>query len=150
MNKLFLFIAFIFTGLTAGYTQERSATALSIGGEFGFPAGAASSVYGSVLGASVKLELPVAKSNFHVDITSGYSIFLTKFNYGGPYSSSLYVPVEVGAGYYFSKIGYVEGDLGFSADVTGNYTSSSMAFIYSPLSVFRRRCISINPLSISG
>jgi hypothetical protein len=133
MNKFLLFIAFIFAAVTGGYAQTNAIPELSIGGEFGFPTGQASAVYGTVLGGSVKLEVPVSKSNFHLAFTTGYSIFLTKFNYPGVYTSSLYVPVEAGARYYFSKIGYAEGDVGFSADLTGNYTPEKTAFIYSPI-----------------
>ncbi len=126
-------MGFIFAAVTGCFAQTNPTPELSIGGEFGFPTGQASSIYGTVLGGSAKLELPVAKSNFRIAITTGYSIFLTKFNYPGTYTSSLYVPVEAGARYYFSKIGYAEGDLGFSADLTGNYSTEKTAFIYSPV-----------------
>jgi len=133
MNKFLLFIVFIFAMATGGYAQTNTQMHLSIGGEFGFPTGQASSVYGTVLGGSLKLEVPVSKSNFNIAFTTGYSIFLTRFNYPGTYTSSLYVPVEAGGRYYFSKIGYFEADLGFSAGLTGNYTPGSLAFIYSPV-----------------
>jgi len=133
MNKFLLFIAFIFTGISCCLAQAGTGPHLSIGGEFGFPTGQASSAYGSVLGGSAKLEIPVAKSNFSLAITTGYSIYLTKFNYAGIYKSALYVPVEVGGRYYFSRIGYAEGDIGFSSDLTGNYSSSKTALIYSPV-----------------
>jgi len=133
MNKILLFTAFIFAGITSCFAQAGSGPHLSIGGEFGFPAGQASSAYGSVLGGSAKLEVPVAKSNFSIAVTTGYSIYLTKFNYAGIYKSSFYVPVEIGGRYYFTRIGYFEGDVGFSSDLTGNYSSSKTALIYSPV-----------------
>jgi hypothetical protein len=145
MNKLLLLVIFLTTVASGAFAQTNAtppakpvypptvpSTQLSIGGEFGFPAGAASSVYGSVLGASVKLEVPVSKSAFNVIVSAGYSFFLTKFNYPGIYKSALYVPIEVGGKYYFSKIGFVEGDLGLSENVNGNYPGEKTAFVYAP------------------
>lgn len=133
MNKLLLVTVLVFAGIRGCFAQVGPGAHLSLGGEFGFPTGQASSAYGSVLGGSAKLEVPVAKSDFSLTVTTGYSIYLTKFNYAGIYKTSLYVPVEVGGRYYFSRIGYAEGDIGFSSDLTGNYSSSKTALIYSPV-----------------
>ncbi len=133
MNKFLLFTAFVFAGITGCFAQTGPGPHLSFGGEFGFPTGQASSAYGSVLGGSAKLELPVSASKFSIAVTTGYSIYLTKFNYAGIYKTSFYVPVEVGGRYYFSRIGYAEGDVGFSSNLSGNYSSSKTALIYSPV-----------------
>jgi hypothetical protein len=145
MNKLLFFIIFL-VAIASHCLAQTNSTApakpvtvpdtrpqLSIGGEFGFPTGEASSVYGTVLGGSIKLELPVAASEFSITFTTGYSIFLTKFNYPGVYTTSVFIPVEAGGKYYFSKIGYVEGDLGLSANVAGNYTATKDAFMFAPV-----------------
>ena len=110
--------------------QTNTKPQLSIGGEFGFPTGQASTIFGSVLGASVKLELPMFDPHFNMTVTAGYSYFLTRFYYSGPVKSSLYTPVEAGGKYYFSKLGYIEGDLGFAAIIKGNYSPSD--FIFAP------------------
>jgi hypothetical protein len=116
------------TSVPSKYTPQ-----LSIGGEFGVPTGDANQIYGKVIGASVKLELPVSTSPFSFVITTGISSFLLKFDYTGVFNNATYVPLEAGGKYYFSKIGYFEGDLGLSSNITGNYSTSKNAFIYSPV-----------------
>lgn len=116
------------TSVSSKYTPQ-----LSIGGEFGVPTGDANQIYGKVIGASVKLELPVSASPFSFVITTGISSFLLKFNYAGVFNNATYAPLEAGGKYYFSKIGYFEGDLGLSSNISGNYSTSKNAFIYSPV-----------------
>jgi hypothetical protein len=120
---------------TAGscLAQSKSSTQLSIGAEFGVPVGQASEIYGKVLGASLKLEVPVSKSPFSIVITSGISTFLVKFDYTGILDNASYIPVEAGGKYYFSKMGYVEADLGVSNNINSNYTAEKTAFMYSPV-----------------
>jgi len=133
MNKILLFVIVLSGTVFSGYAQTKSAPQLSIGGELGLPTGQASQVYGSVLGASVKLELPVAASKFSFVISAGLSDYLLKFNYAGTFNNAVYVPVEAGGKYYFSRIGYFEGDIGLSANVNGNYSADKNAFIYAPI-----------------
>src|ERR1700694_6031567 len=115
MGKILLFII-VFGGITFSSLAQTKPTLqkpvsskytpqLSIGGEFGFPIGQASQNYGSVLGASVKLELPVPATRFSFVITSGISSFLVHFNNPKNLNNETYVPVEGGGKYYFSKIG---------------------------------------------
>jgi hypothetical protein len=145
MNKFLLFL--IASGLIVfnSYAQTKSPVQLSIGGEFGFPTGQTSSTFGSAIGASAKLELPDSALSFNFVITTGISDFLVKYYYTGPSVKVLFItPVEVGAKYYFSKIGYIEGDLGVASDnytyqtVDANGTAATKkvtntAFIYSPV-----------------
>ena len=145
MNKFLLSILLLTTVASGAFAQTNAtppakpvypptvpSTQLSIGGEFGFPTGTASSVYGTVFGASLKLEVPVSQSAFNIVAGVGYSFFLPKFEYTGTIKTALYVPVEVGGKYYFGKITFVEGDLGLSENVNGNYSASRSAFIYAP------------------
>jgi len=113
--------------------QKKYVPQLSIGADLGLPTGDASQIYGSVLGASVKLELPVPASQFSFVLTSGMSNFLVKFNYAGALSNASYIPLEAGGKYYFSKIGYFEADLGLSSNINSNYTAAKNAFMYSPV-----------------
>ncbi len=143
MGKILLFII-VFSGTAFSSLAQTKPTAatpvsskytpqLSIGGEFGVPTGDANQIYGKVIGASVKLELPVSASPFSFVITTGISSFLLKFNYAGVFNNATYAPLEAGGKYYFSKIGYFEGDFGLSSNISGNYSTSKNAFIYSPV-----------------
>ena len=101
-------------------------------------------MYGSAIGVSAKLELPVSASPFSVVITTGLSYFLNRYYYSGPLRNGTFItPIEAGGKYYFTKIGYFEGDFGVSAD---NYVLTLLdngspvrtkfentAFIYSPI-----------------
>jgi hypothetical protein len=133
VNKILLFIILFIVIALGGLAQTKSTTQLSIGGEFGVPVGQASEVYGKVLGASLKFEVPVSKSPFSIVVTSGISSFLVKFDYTGILNNASYIPVEAGGKYYFSKIGYFEADFGVSNNINTNYTAGKTAFIYSPV-----------------
>jgi len=141
MNKfLLLIVAFSFI-VSSGFAQTRSATQLSIGGELGFPVGQIASVYGTVLGASAKLEIPIFESRAFFTVTGGISDYLVKLDYVNPVNAGIktnippltYIPFEIGGKYYFSKIGYVEGDIGVSNNINSNYSAAKTAFIYSPV-----------------
>jgi hypothetical protein len=132
--KKFLLFAIVLSGtIFSGFAQTKSISELSIGGEFGIPVGEVSHFYGTVAGASLKLEIPVSVKSLSVTLTGGLSEFLDGLDYNGPVKSSLFAPLELGGKYYFSKIAYVEGDAGISYDINGNYASSKTAFIYSPI-----------------
>jgi len=133
MNKILLFVVLLAGSIFSSHAQTKPVAQLSIGGEFGLPTGQASQVYGSTVGASVKLELPVSASKFSFVIAGGISDYLVNVNYTGTLEAATYIPVEVGGKYYFSSIGYFEGDLGLSTDVNGNYSAEKNAFIYAPI-----------------
>jgi hypothetical protein len=133
MNKILLFVLVLAGSIFSSYAQTQPGPQLSIGGEFGLPTGQASQVYGAVVGASVKLELPVSSSRFSFVITGGISDYLLNFNYTGIFNNATYIPVEVGGKYYFSRLGYFEADFGLSSDVNSNYSSAKNAFIYAPI-----------------
>lgn len=114
------------------FGQTASTAKLSFGVDAGIPVGQGGNVYSSVLGASVKLELPVPSSSFNVTVTSGFSDFMVKNTYSGYIGNATYVPVEVGGKVYFGNVAYFEGDLGASINVNSNYSASKAAFMYAP------------------
>ncbi|WP_428330199.1 hypothetical protein [Mucilaginibacter sp.] len=132
MKKILL--ALFITAATVFYAaaQSKVTPQLSFAFEAGLPTGQASSVYNAIFGGSVKAEFPVKTSQFSITATAGYSSFLVKTIYSGYITNGNYVPIELGGKYFFSKIGYVEGDAGTSINVNGNYTGTSTAFIYAP------------------
>jgi len=133
MNKILLFI-FLLNGIAfSGLGQTKPGSQLSIGGEFGFPAGKAASVYGSAVGGSVKLELPVSQAPFYFTLTGGITDYLVKLTFTGTANPAAYIPVEAGGKFYFSKISYVEGDFGYSASISSGYTGPKNAFIFAPI-----------------
>ena len=157
MNKNLLFVMLLVTIGSGAFAQTNSTPpvkvvskakpvsqattkpALSIAGEFGIPTGAASHVYGSVVGGSLKLELPVAKTPLSVVFTGGISSFLVSNDYRGVLSNASYLTFEGGGKYYFSRIGYVEADLGISNNINSNYVNVNNdsnaargALIYAP------------------
>jgi hypothetical protein len=145
MNKILLFLITSSLIAFSSYAQTKSPVQLSIGGEFGLPTGQTSNVFGSAIGVSAKLELPVSASAFNFVITTGISDFLVKYYYTGPSVTVIFItPIEVGGKYYFSKIGYIEGDLGVASDnynyqvldadgTVATKKVTNAAFIYSPV-----------------
>ena len=127
-------IIFIICSLGA-FAQVTMKPHISVGGEYGLTTGNLSSSYGSVIGASAKLEVPLASPKFNLTATVGFTGYLVRLDYNGPINltAEKFIPVELGARYYFSNIAYLEGDAGFSQNINSNYTGSSTAFIYSPI-----------------
>jgi hypothetical protein len=132
--KLFLIaLVFCVAAVSTVFAQTNPYPHMSLGVEYGLPVGDAASVYGTVLGASAKAEFPVAKSAFNITLTAGLSDYLVKLDYQGTLKNATYVPLELGGKYFFSRIGYVEGDLGASINVNSNYSAARTAFIYAPV-----------------
>jgi hypothetical protein len=133
--KKVLYLLTILIGVSlSGFSQTKDTVKLSIGGEFGLPGGPASSFYGTVIGVSLKLEVPVHSNELYVTGTVGFSDFLAQLDYRGTAKipGASYAPLEIGGKYYFAKHIYFEGDAGVSFN-TGNYGASSAAFIYAPV-----------------
>lgn len=108
---------------------------LSFGFEFGEPLGQASDIYGTVFGGSVKLEVPVAPK-FFVTLTGGFTEYAVKLDYRGSLLNlkpAGFVPVELGGRYYFSRLIYVEGDLGASFNTSSYFPTSKTGFVYAPV-----------------
>ncbi|ASU33259.1 hypothetical protein [Mucilaginibacter xinganensis] len=135
MKKIILpLVVFIIWGIN-GFAQVSMKPHISIGGEYGLTTGNLSNYYGSVAGGSVKVELPVSSPLFNLTATVGFTGYLVRLDYDGPLSlnTQKFIPIELGARYYFSRISYFEADAGISQNINSNYTGSSSAFIYSPV-----------------
>jgi len=133
-RTLLLVIAVLMCSL-GGFAQVTMKTHLSLGVEYGLTTGSLSDFYGSVIGTSVKIEVPVGSPDFNLTGTIGYTAYLVRLDYQGPLilNAEKFIPVEIGAKYYFTKIAYFEGDAGISQNVQSNFTGSKSAFIYSPM-----------------
>lgn len=132
MKKITFVLALLLGTVFYSFGQTGSTTKLSIGADLGLPVGDANTVYSGVIGASLKLEIPIAPTAF-VTVTSGFSDFMVKNTYSAYIKDGTYVPVEVGGKFYFDNTFYFEGDLGASFNVNGNYTGPKAAFIYAPM-----------------
>jgi hypothetical protein len=143
MNKFLATV--IFLGFFAGIANAQTKAApqppaplptgpqLSFGGEFGFPITSSSNqIYGSVFGASAKLELPFS-SMAYFTLTAGISEYVIRLDYQGPGDPATFIPLEAGAKFYFSRIGYVEGDAGVSLCPTSTYAGTKNAFVFAPI-----------------
>jgi hypothetical protein len=102
----------------------------SIGAEGGLPIGDISSAFGSVIGGSIKYEIPTIPRAF-LTISAGYTAFLTKSDLKvfGASSSANFIPLKAGAKYYTEGNFFIEGQLGI---VFSTEDSSSHEFIFSP------------------
>jgi hypothetical protein len=133
MKFILLFTTVLFLGTVSCLAQTKTNSQLSLGVEYGVPVGSATDFYGTVLGASAKLELPVQDSPLRITVTAGLTSYIVRLDENIAVDNLVYAPVEVGAKYYFSKIGYFEGDLGASANLNSNSPGSRVGFIYAPI-----------------
>ena len=135
--KKFLFALVVLAGTalnsiaqTGSASGQSNTGKLSIGLDAGLPVGDASTVFGSVIGGSLKFEQPIA-TNAYFTISAGYSAFLTKSRFKdlGAQSSFGFVPLKAGLKYYTETGLFVEGQLGV---VFSTESGGSSAFVYSP------------------
>lgn len=133
MKKILLSLVLLTSTFISSFGQTQKTPSLSFAADFGIPVGDANIVYAGVIGASIKLELPVTPSSFNVTVTSGFSDFIVKNMYNTYINNGTYVPLELGGKFYFDKTVYFEGDLGASFDVNSNYSGPKAAFIFAPM-----------------
>jgi len=134
--KFFLFALLLAGTALNSVAQTRPASGqsnvgqISIGLDAGLPVGDASTVFGSVIGGSLKFEQPIA-TNAYFTISAGYSAYLTKsrFKDVGLQSSFGFIPLKAGFKYYTEPGLFVEGQLGV---VFSTESGGSSAFVYSP------------------
>jgi len=131
MKKILLALFIIgFTAMQSfAQSRGRSDGKFSIGFEAGLPTGDAHHLFGSVLGGSLKYELPIDRSTWFT-ISAGYNSFQPKGVYndiGGPAINA--IPLKVGVKYYFDRSFFAEGQIG-AAFFTG--AADGTAFAYSP------------------
>ncbi len=141
MIKTLLFVFFISCTALGAFAQTKSLPQLSFGADYGLPGGSATGIYGTAIGGSAKLELPVSHSKFNFVLTTGISEYILKFYYSGTaQNATMITPLEVGGKYYFSKIGYVEADFGLAVDRYSEFLPNepnavnvtNNGFVYSP------------------
>ncbi|WP_462264253.1 hypothetical protein [Mucilaginibacter sp.] len=142
MKKLLLAIVATFS-ITCAVAQKNTLK-LSIGPDAGIPIGEGHDYFDFAIGGTLKLEVPVNASPFHITITSGYNRFIGK-KYTTYYSSYYvpneyankripgagFIPVKLGTKYYFSNGLYFEGEYGTSIH-TGDGEDHPFAFVYAP------------------
>jgi hypothetical protein len=141
MNKVLLFIFLLSGASLTGIAQTKPLSQLSIGVEMGDPVGSIATVYGTAIGASVKFEAPLSNPRFLFTITAGITDYIVKLDYVAPANAGVktyippltYIPIEIGGKYYFSKISYVEGDVGLSTNINKQIINSKQALIFSPI-----------------
>ena len=96
-RTLLLLIAVLMCSL-GGFAQVTMKTHLSLGVEYGLTTGSLSDFYGSVIGTSVKIEVPVGSPDFNLTGTIGYTAYLVRLDYQGPLilNAEKFIPVEIG------------------------------------------------------
>lgn len=145
MKKIILILLLV-AGIAMGsFAQTGNTPKLSIGADLGLPTGQAAELYSSVIGASVKLELPISNTNLKFMVNAGYSNFMVKSEYNNSnLLNASYTQIEAGARYYFIPMLYAEGDFGVSVNVNSNYSAQRVGLAYDPT-------IGVNlPVSKSG
>ncbi|HTE01206.1 MAG TPA: hypothetical protein VK668_18095 [Mucilaginibacter sp.] len=118
------------TTTTTAASPATGGAKFSIGAEAGLPLGDASEVFSTVIGGSLKLELPTGTNTFFT-LSAGYSAYLTKSEFkdlGAPGSTG-FVPIKAGIKYYSDGNFFLEGQAGivFSTESGGGHL-----FVYSP------------------
>jgi len=127
MKKILLALALIAGTAFTTFAQSKSdGGKFSIGFDAGLPVGNIHHIASSILGGSLKYELPIAPATFFT-ISGGYSSLKLKDILGG--GSTGFVPVKAGIKHYIQNGFFVEGQLGatFSTESGGG-----TAFAYSP------------------
>jgi hypothetical protein len=130
MKKLLLTLILSGMIISAGFAQapdtsaQKGGVKINIGAEGGLPLGDLSTGYSSVLGGSLKLEVPTIK-NAYFTLSAGYNSFVLKSKYKGLGISSMvnFIPIKAGAKYYSDAGFFIEGQAGivFSTENNGGH-----------------------------
>jgi len=133
MKKILLLIIILSSAAAGSFAQTQSFPQLSIGPDGGLPSGADQAAYSTVIGASLKLDIPVKALPLHVVFTAGYEDFIVKSIYKDTILNAHYVPVEAGLKYFVDPNVYIEADAGSSFNVnSSSHGGGGAAFIYAP------------------
>ena len=128
MKKILLVAVFAVVAFTASaQTEAKGRTRFSIGLEAGLPIGDAGDVYSSMLGGSVKVEIPVASALF-ATVSGGYtkpSLKKELKDFG--FESSGIIPLKAGLKYFFTSNFYGAGEIG-AAIGTADGAETLLAF----------------------
>jgi hypothetical protein len=128
MKKILLALFILGATAFSSFAQSKDGGKFSIGFEAGLPVGDAHHFYNSVLGGSLKYELPIAESTLFT-ISGGYNSFKIKDVFGIDFGSIGAIPVKAGIKYYIQQGFFAEGQVG-AAFYTGD--ADGTAFVYSP------------------
>src|SRR5687768_4067798 len=104
MKKILLVAVFAVAAISASaQTASKSRTRFSVGFEAGLPIGDAGDFYGSILGGSLKAEIPL-KSALFATISGGYSSLAPQKEFrDAGFESVGVVPLKAGLKYFISK-----------------------------------------------
>ena len=130
MKKILLLAVFAVAAFTvSAQTEGKGKTRFSIGLEAGLPVGDAGDFYSSILGGSVKAEIPVASSLF-ATISGGYTSLSPKKEWKdlGVESAGI-VPLKAGLKYFFTKNIYGAGEIGAAV---GTEKGAETLFAWTP------------------
>lgn len=117
--------------LTAGFIfaqSEKGKPSFNAGIELGLPVGDFGDVYSIGIGASVQAELPVAESLLATG-SVGYSSFSPKSDFKDFIDAAGFIPVKVGAKYFFANNFYGAAQVGASI---GTADGSETTFAWTP------------------
>ena len=136
MKKILLLAVFAVAAFTvSAQTEGKGKTRFSIGLEAGLPVGDAGDIYSSILGGSVKAEIPVASSLF-ATVSGGYSSLSYEKEikealeaFGIDENPGGVVPLKAGLKYFFNKNIYGAAELGAAI---GTKKDSETAFAWAP------------------
>jgi opacity protein-like surface antigen len=119
----------------AGEAQDMGRTKFSLGVEAGLPIGEAADFFGSALGGSIKVEIPVT-AEIKFTGSGGYSVLSYSDDqkailqgFGMNTKPETYIPLKVGGKYFFSKNIYGAAELG---GVVAVARRGSNGFIWAP------------------
>jgi hypothetical protein len=117
-------------GRAAAQEPVQLSKAISFGGELAVPP---YGLYSIGSGMSVKLELPIA-SPVSISMTAGFTSFFYRGSVFSNYGNSgvdVFVPLKIGAKYYFIQNVYAEAELGEALELTHN-KDNLLAFSIGP------------------
>lgn len=133
--KKFLSVLLLLGSFALSSSAQTKTGVFSIGAEGGLSVGNYSDLYKFGIGASLKYDYPVQK-NTYITFSAGYINYSIKDDakallrfLGSDQSSSGFVPVKVGAKYYFDDAFFGEAQVGAAIATS---SGGGTAFAYSP------------------
>lgn len=127
MKKLFLLTAVAGLFAFSNVNAQTKSPKLSLGAEFAFPMGDFGDVFNLGYGGSLQYQHPVAE-NLLVTGSAGFTNFQTK-EIAGTKMNSGFIPVKVGARYYFGEYFFGAAEVGAAF---GTKDGSGTRFAYTP------------------
>lgn len=125
-NKIILIVVLLFSVPIALKAQNKAG--IDIAAELGLPSGNFSNLSGIGLGASFKVDLPIA-DNFAVTLNAGFMNFFGKRSQLFHVQDLTYIPTKAGLKYQLGERFYAEGELGAALPLNKNQQT---LFAWSP------------------